>query len=186
MHPFWWLQLWSPRWSVFCTRVPFPILSEALEWAIQVLHRMPIWSFWWSHPLVFHRRYPSWSLSVLLWRITEMHISSLRVPWSMPWWLAEWSVYSVSLEQGWSSLRIRRMQFRHFRSWLRRFFCLVFLGYSEDIFRHTEIWCQHLSPRSLSRYLMRQSVFWQPGDSSMHSQMEQRTALQNGGQQVPQ
>jgi len=42
------------------------------------------------------------------------------------------------------------------------------------------------TPRSLSRYLMRQSVFWQPGDSSMHSQMEQRTALQNGGQQVPQ
>jgi len=30
-------------------------------------------------------------------------------------------------------------QFRHFRSWLRRFFCPVFLGYSEDIFRHTEI-----------------------------------------------
>ena len=28
---------------------------------------------------------------------------------------------------------------------------------------------------------MRQSVFWQPGDSSMHFQMEQRTALQNGG-----
>lgn len=27
---------------------------------------------------------------------------------------------------------------------------------------------------------MRQSVFWQPGDSSMHSQMEQRTALQMG------
>ena len=36
-------------------------------------------------------------------------------------------------------IRIRRMQFRHFRSWLRRFFCPVFLGYSEDIFRHTEI-----------------------------------------------
>ena len=27
--------------------------------------------------------------------------------------------------------------------------------------------------------------FWLHGDLSMHSQMEQRTALQNGGQQVP-
>ena len=37
------------------------------------------------------------------------------------------------------ALRIRRMQFRPFRFWLRRFFCLVSLEYSEDIFRHTEI-----------------------------------------------
>ena len=65
-------------------------------------------------------------------------------------------------------------------------FCLFGAGLIIPQNQKDAIPALHLSPRSLSRYLMRQSVFWQPGDSSMHFQMEQRTALQNGGQQVPQ
>ena len=75
--------------------------------------------------------------------------------------------------------------FRHFRSWLRRFLSGI-LGVFRGYFQAYRNMMPTSISQILSRYLMRQSVFWLHGDLSMHSQMEQRTALQNGGQQVPQ